>query len=85
MTILFHKNFSKNYKKLSEIVRKQFQQRLKIFIEDPFHPVLHNHALHGEWQNFRSINITGDMRAIYQQISDHTVEFVIIDTHSNLY
>jgi addiction module RelE/StbE family toxin len=85
MTIFFHKNFSKNYKKLSETVRKQFKHRLMLFVENPFHPLLNNHVLHGEWQNFRSINITGNIRAIYQPIGDYTAEFVIIDTHSNLY
>lgn len=85
MTILFHKNFSKNYKKLPKTIKKQFKKRLKLFVENPFHPLLNNHALHGEWQNLRSINVTGDMRAIYQPVEDYTVKFVIIDTHSNLY
>jgi hypothetical protein len=29
--------------------------------------------------------VTGDLRAIYRMTDDHIAEFVIIDTHSNLY
>ena len=65
--------------------KKQFEKRLKFFLEDPFHLLLNNHALHGEWKNYRSINIGGDLRAIYKPISGDTVEFLMIDTHGNLY
>lgn len=85
MRILFHKNFEKGYGKLSIKTKNQVKKRLKFFIEDPFHPLLSNHVLHGEQQSFRSINITGDLRAVYRMKDDHAAEFVIIDTHSNLY
>jgi mRNA-degrading endonuclease YafQ of YafQ-DinJ toxin-antitoxin module len=41
--------------------------------------------LHGEYSGYRSINITGDLRVIYEPLGKNTVQFVIIDTHSNLY
>lgn len=85
MNILFYRHFTKAYKKLPYKIKKQFNMRLKLFAEDPFHPLLYNHALHGEWQHFRSINVTGDIRAIYQFINNDTAEFVLIDTHTNLY
>jgi addiction module RelE/StbE family toxin len=66
-------------------VRIQFKKRLKLFIEDPHYPLLENHSLHGEWRKFRSINITGNYRALYRYINDDVTEFFIIDTHNNLY
>jgi len=51
----------------------------------PFDPVLHNHALQGRWKGYRSVNITGDYRLIYRELSPETIVFVTIDTHSNLY
>lgn len=84
MKVHFRKRFKKSYNRCTPKVREQFKKRLKLFLEDPFHPLLENHALHGEWQPLRSINITGDYRALYQQIEE-TIEFVLIDTHSNLY
>ncbi len=85
MRVSFHKHFARRYKKCSEKVRVQFKKRLKLFFENPYHPLLENHALHGEWQKFRSINVSGDYRALYRHASDDIAEFFVIDTHSNLY
>ncbi|MBI3627629.1 MAG: type II toxin-antitoxin system mRNA interferase toxin, RelE/StbE family [Candidatus Sungbacteria bacterium] len=85
MKVLFHKNFDKNYQKLPVSVRNKFKKRLRLFMADPFNPTLNNHALHGEWRDFRSINVTGDFRAFYKTLDETTVEFTIIDKHSNLY
>lgn len=85
MNILFHKNFKKSFKKLPLSAQMQFNKRLGLFVKNPFHPTLHNHVLHGVWSDFRSINVTGDLRALYKPIDDNSAEFVIIDTHSNLY
>lgn len=85
MRVRFHRNFRKSYAKLPARIRIQFKRRLKLFLEDPFHPLLDNHALHGEWRQFRSISVTGDLRAIYRILGDDSAEFVIIDTHGELY
>ena len=84
MRINFHKDFSKQYDKLSMKLRKRFNERLEIFKENPFAPELNNHLLHGKCLGLRSINVTGDLRAVYK-IKDDCNYFVIIDTHSNLY
>ena len=85
MRVVFHKRFDKSYGRCPPKIREQFKARLGIFLEEPFYPLLENHALHGEWADFRSINITGDYRALYHYLEDDIVEFFIIDTHSNLY
>jgi addiction module RelE/StbE family toxin len=85
MKVSFHNRFNKSYKKCSAKVQKQFKKRLKLFLENPYNPLLENHALYGEWQDFRSINVTGDYRALYYNLNDDIVEFFIVDTHNNLY
>lgn len=85
MQIFFHKNFKKGYEKLPLKIQSKFKKRLESFLIDPYNPLLNHHALYGKWQNFRSLNITGDMRVIYKPISSQAVEFVLIDSHSNLY
>ena len=85
MKIHFHKNFDKQHKRLSLEQRKRVKERLFLFLENPFHPILGNHPLKGKYVGYRSINITGNLRAIYKFISEHECIFVIIDTHSNLY
>ena len=83
--IVPHKDFTKDLKKQSLKVRDKTKERLYIFRHNPFDPVLNNHFLIGKWKGYRSINITGDIRAIYKQINDNTVIFVALGTHSQLY
>ena len=85
MKIRFHSNFDKQYKKLSESQQDKTQERLVLFLQNPFHPVLRNHPLKGSYKGYRSINITGDLRAVYKFISSEECIFITIDTHSNLY
>lgn len=85
MKIRFHRNFEKQYKKLGANEKEKTKKRLALFIQDEFNPVLNNHPLKGKYKGYRSINITGDFRAIYKHISLDTRIFVAIDKHSNLY
>jgi len=85
MKVSFHRNFKKSYKKAPKRIREQFKDRLRVFLEYPFHPLLNNHALQGKYSGLRSINVTGDFRAWYEVLSDSEVQFVIIGTHSELY
>lgn len=84
MRIDFHKRFIKQYKKLHSKLQSKFDERLKIFVSNPSSSELNNHPLHGEYLGYRSINITGDLRAVYE-IRAEAVKFLFIDTHSNLY
>lgn len=84
MRILFKKSFKKGYKGLQLRVRDAFNERLDLFTENNFHLLLNNHSLHGEYDGCRSINITGDIRAIYYRDCD-TATFIRIGTHSELY
>lgn len=77
--------FDKKTRHLPSFIREALVERLKIFIEMPYHPLLNNHALTGKWRGYRSINITGDWRAIYQPIGTDVALLVDIDTHHNLY
>lgn len=84
MRIKLHKNFEKQYKKLRLTEKKKFKERRDLFLEDEFDPILNNHALKGKYLDYRSINITGDLRAIYKKDDDNFI-FVAISSHSNLY
>lgn len=80
----FSKSFDKQLKKASLSIKIAFRQRLELFISTPFHPLLNNHALTGKYKNSRSINITGDWRAIYQE-DNNSIVFMLLGTHSQLY
>lgn len=85
MIIHFHQKFKKAYKKLVIHLQAITDKKLAIFIENPFFPLLNNHALTGKYAGYRSINITGDYRAIYKIITKNEVIFVMVGTHSQLY
>ncbi len=84
MKIEFHKKFTKKFKKFPRKVQEQFYERLVIFEADPFNELLNNHAVHYPYEGSRSINITGDIRALYE-ISSDTFIFIHIGSHSDLY
>jgi mRNA interferase YafQ len=85
MTIRVSSDFKKRAKKLSSPIKRKLEDRLRLFSEDPYNTLLRNHALTGEWSGYRSINITGDYRAVYQSLPENTAYFIDIGTHSYLY
>jgi addiction module RelE/StbE family toxin len=84
-----HPKFRKQLQKAPNHVRRAFQKRITLFLSDQYHPFLHNHLLTGDYQGFRSINITGNWRALYKEVvldEDHIIiEFHLFGTHSQLY
>ena len=84
MMVSFSKDFVKRYRRLGKKLQCRVDDRMLLFSRDKFHPTLENHPLHGKWQGYRSINITGDYRAIYKDNDDFSY-FVTLGTHSKLY
>ena len=85
MRIVLHRNFEKQYAKLQKQTKVHTKERLALFLRDEFHPILNNHPLRGKYVGYRSINITGDLRALYRRGEHDDRIFTLIDTHSNLY
>lgn len=85
MRIEFHRTFIKRYRKIPVRIARQFDERLRIFEANSFHPLLNNHPLSGDREGQWSMNITGDWRALYVFRREYTVVFINLDTHGNLY
>lgn len=84
MKVSYSKNFIKQAKKLHTEARKKLLERITIFSDNPLHPILRNHALKGKYKDYRSIDVTGDIRALYLQKENEAI-FDTIGTHSQLY
>ena len=80
----FSKKFDKDLRKADIKIKKKFRQRLSFFIKNKDNVLLRNHELKGEWTGYRSSNVTGDWRAIYEE-KNGVVIFVALGTHSQLY
>ncbi len=78
-------SFKKKTDRLPKKIRHALADRLRLFVQEPFNPLLNNHTLAGDRQHQRSINITGDWRLIFEIYDKNTVRLIDIDTHSNLY
>lgn len=84
----YSKTFTKQLKKAPLKIKIAFRKRLELFIKEPLHPLLRNHPLTGRLSGYRSINVTGDWRALYREMEDENnkiVIFVILGTHNQLY
>ena len=85
MTVRYSRLFVKQFNKQPIKVQQAFYLRLRIFVEDPYNPLLRNHALSGELKGLYSINVSGDVRAIYEIINNNIYLYQMIGTHSQLY
>jgi len=85
MKFQWTREFKKQYKKLPKKIQQKVKERFQEFSINEFDPTLNNHKLLGEFVSFRSINITGDYRAIYQHVNQDLIIWVMIGTHGQLY
>ncbi len=85
MHIGLHKSFLRAYVKQPKKIKEKFKEKRDLFIEDMFHPILNNHSLTGTYDGCRSINITGDIRAIFYVKTDGGIVFINIGSHAELY
>ena len=86
MQIEYSQKFIKEFKRCPQSIKNSFKLRLKIFTNEPLSPILNNHSLHGKLKGLKSINVTGDWRAIFEELENNeVVYFITIGKHSKLY
>jgi len=71
--------------KMSDKHLTRFIQYLHILSEQKALPAdAKDHALKGEWSDFREFHVSGDLLVIYQ-IENQTIKLVRLGTHSQLF
>ena len=86
--IKYGTRFRKHYSKADKKIKTAFAQTLEVFLEDPNHPQLRNHALRNKYFGYRSINITEDWRAVFKIKhigKQKIIVFHMLGTHEDLY
>ena len=81
----YHKSFRRQFDRLPLKIQDKFEKNLNLFLQNQFYPLLKNHHLIGEYEGCRSINITGDIRAIFYMKMNGDAVFINIGSHSELY
>lgn len=85
MTIKYLPKFKKQYKKLPRKFQDQFDERIQLFLIDRTAPKLRIHPLKGNYAGYWSMNVNGDIRALYIVQGETLVIFALIGSHSDLY
>ena len=88
MIVKYSPSFLAIVKRANVRIRKSFKKRIDIFSKDPYNPQLNNHALKDKYQGYRSIDVTSNWRAIYEEIiiEEETIAyFIAMGTHKDLY
>lgn len=81
------KTFEKHFKQRispNEKLRKQFKERLALFIAGELGYPLHDHALTGKLAGKRAFSVAGDIRVIYVELEDAIV-FLDVGSHNQVY
>ena len=80
--------FFEKLKKVDVRIRKSFEEKIAVFEKNPLDPSLNNHPLKAPYEGLRSIDITNDYRAIYEEVPAGTetiAYFSLLGTHKELY
>jgi len=85
MNFRTHSGFDKRYAKLRSGEKRRFKERRDLFLIHPFHPLLNTHPLHGKYEGHWSINVGGDLRALYKHEASDLIIFTKIGTHHELF
>jgi len=79
--IHYSRKFIKELGKLPRNVFDLAVRKEKIFRNNPLHPSLRLHELHGKLKEIWSISITGDYRIIFERMPNGDILFISIGKH----
>jgi addiction module RelE/StbE family toxin len=88
MRTQFDAEFYRLYKKANVRIQKAVDEKIALFEKDLYNLELNNHELHDEYEGYRSINITNDYRALYEEVpsgKETIAYFSLLGTHKELY
>ena len=85
MIIIPTKYFKKKVSKLPKPIKLKLVKLIHLFMDEPKNIILNNHQLNGKYSGYRSINVTGNYRMIFEELKDSSVRLIDIDTHPKLY
>ena len=79
--IHYSRKFIKELKKLPKEIVDIAVKKERVFRENPLHPSLRLHELHGKFKGLWSISITSNYRIIFERMKDGNILFISIGKH----
>ncbi len=86
--IAYSPAFARAYKKLikNQVATQQlFNEKVAVFLQDPYNHKLRTHKLKGILKDFYSFSIDYDLRVIFYFASENEVIFENIGSHDEVY
>jgi mRNA-degrading endonuclease YafQ of YafQ-DinJ toxin-antitoxin module len=80
--VLYSRGFKKDLAKMPAHIQKLVEEKEIIFSEDPFHPGLKAHKLHGKDADKWTFSVNYSYRVKFAFLSEGEVIFIAIGTHS---
>lgn len=75
--------FKRSFKKLPPKIKEDFDQRIKIFFNDPFTSSLRTHKLKGNLADYYAFYLKDGYRVLFDFIGENTVVLVNIGSHDD--
>jgi addiction module RelE/StbE family toxin len=75
----------KKWRKKHPDLQERFQQKITLFVEEPFHPSLRTHRLSGNLDGCWSLSITHEYRLVFKFVLDDKVLLIDIGSHDEVY
>ncbi len=86
MKIKFHKNFKKQFDKLSDKKKRKVLDIINVFINNPKDKKLKNHNLKGRLIGKKAISVSPNLRIIFEEYDNYLlVIFLDLGGHNHVY
>ncbi len=82
MKILYKPTFLRQYKKLPKNLQKEVKEKINLFEDDPSHPFLKTHKLHGPLKGSYSFSVNYKYRIVFEYTKEGDAELLAVGDHS---
>ncbi|MCK5211755.1 type II toxin-antitoxin system mRNA interferase toxin, RelE/StbE family [Candidatus Parcubacteria bacterium] len=79
--ILYSDKFHFEFNKLPINIKKTTDKKVEIFKQNPLHPSLRLHELHGKLKNIWSVSINKSYRILFERQNNGDIVFISIGKH----
>ena len=86
--VSFSTSFRKAFKRKvrnNSLLENRFWERVAIFKDNPFDPILRTHKLSGSMRDWWSFSVEYDVRVVFSFVEPSRALFVDIGTHDEVY
>ncbi len=75
----------KKWRKKHPNLTTRFEERLNVFVQNPFEPSLKTHRLSGELKEFWAMSINYQHRLVFKFLSETEILLIDLGTHDEVY